>query len=434
MDMSSIAIIAAGLLALSLVSGRLQGSVLTAPILFIAFGLIIGHGGINVANVDPGHSAIHLIAEITLILVLFTDAARIDLGRVRQDHNIPVRMLLIALPLCVIAGTLVALIMFPAVSIWEAGLLAALLAPTDAALGQSVVSAKAVPIRIRQAINVESGLNDGIALPLVLLLATLAGTQQESTQAGDWLQFAALQVTLGPLVGIALGYIGARLLDTASARGWATTEYQGIGILSLAILSYICAELIGGNGFIAAFVGGMVLGNTIRHPCTFLFEFMETEGQLLMLITFLVFGAVLLPEAIEHFRWEYLVYAILSLTVIRMVPVALSLLGTGLRLPSVLFLGWFGPRGLASILFVLLILEESDAPHRNELLDITVITVALSALLHGLSAAPLAKWYGNFANRMGECVESQVVTTLPLRGGPVAVSGSNNADETQHKS
>ncbi len=190
--------------------------------------------------------------------------------------------------------------MFPAISVVEAALLAALLAPTDAALGQSVVSSKQVPVRIRQAINVESGLNDGIALPAVLLLAALAGAEHETAAASDWARFGLLQVTLGPLTGVVMGYLGSRMLDTASERGWASTSFQGIGILSLAVLTYTAAELIGGNGFIAAFIGGMVFGNTLRHPCTFLFELMETEGQLLVIITFIVFGAALLPEALEH--------------------------------------------------------------------------------------------------------------------------------------
>jgi NhaP-type Na+/H+ or K+/H+ antiporter len=175
------------------------------------------------------------------------------------------------------------------------------------------------------------------------------------------------------------------------------------------------AELIGGNGFIAAFVGGMVFGNSIRNSCDFLFEFMETEGQLLMLITFLIFGAAMLPEGLTHLQPRHFLYAVLSLTVIRMVPVTISLIGTGLRLPSHVFLGWFGPRGLASILFVLLILEESEVPHREEILTVTVITVALSALLHGLTAAPLARIYGNMAVRMGECEENESVRPLPLR-------------------
>jgi len=213
--------------------------------------------------------------------------------------------------------------------------------------------------------------------------------------------------------------VGARLLDAAAERGWASTAYQGIGILSMAVLTYLVAELLGGNGFIAAFIGGMVFGNCLRHPCTFLFEFMETEGQLLMLITFLVFGAALLPEAIEHFRPEFAVYALLSLTVIRMVPVAISLIGARVRLPTQLFLGWFGPRGLASILFVLLVMEEADVPNHEMLLSITMITVALSTLLHGVTAAPFAKLYGAMTQRMGECAENQPVPELPLREGPM---------------
>jgi NhaP-type Na+/H+ or K+/H+ antiporter len=418
LDLFSIALIAVGLLGLTMFSGRLQGSLITAPIVFIAFGFIIGKGGLNVAEVDPGHSAIHFIAEATLILVLFADSARIDLKQVRRDHSIPVRMLLIGLPLTIAAGTIIAVLLFPSASIWEAALLASLLAPTDAALGQPVLNARTVPARIRQAINVESGLNDGIALPAVLLFAAFADIQHGSTEVSGWLRFGLIQVTLGPLAGIAVGYVGARLLDWASERGGATTSFQGIGILSLAVLTFVSAELLGGNGFIAAFIGGMVFGNTIRHPCTFLYEFMETEGQLLILITFLIFGAVLLPEAIEHLRPQFLVYAILSLTVIRMIPIAISLLGSGLRMPTQIFLGWFGPRGLASILFVLLILEESEVAHRDELLSITVITVALSALLHGVSASPLAKMYGRLAARMGECEESQPVMELPLREGP----------------
>jgi len=320
------------------------------------------------------------------------------------------------MPLTIGAGLLMALVLFPDFSIWEAALLAALLAPTDAALGQSVVSAKSVPVRIRQAINVESGLNDGIALPAVLLFSALASN--EYTDAGSWLGFGLLQISLGPLVGLALGFIGARLLDRAAINGWANKASEGIGVLALAILIYLVAEHIGGNGFIAAFIGGITFGNSVRSQCTFLFEFMETEGQLLMLITFLIFGAALLPDGLAHINGASLLYAVLSLTLIRMLPVALSLLGSGVRAPTSLFLGWFGPRGLASILFALLILKESGVPHTDEILSVTVITVALSTLLHGLSAAPFSTAYGKMVERMGECEEIQPVSEIPLREGP----------------
>lgn len=407
------------MLAFASISGRLQGSVVTAPVLFVGFGFAIGSGGFDIAMIDPDHGSIHLIAEATLILVLFSDAARIDLDRVRRDHNLPVRMLMLGLPLTMIAGTLLASVIFPNFSMIEAALLAALLAPTDAALGQAVVSARIVPLRIRQAINIESGLNDGIVLPVVLLLAAMAGSEAESAEGAQWLRFGLLQVTLGPLAGVIAGYLGARLLDAAAERGWAEDNTLGIGILSLAILTYVITEVIGGNGFIAVFVAGMVFGNTIRHPCSFLFEFMETEGQLLMLLTFLVFGAVLLPGVIPQVDSAMLIYAVLSLTIIRMIPIAISLTASGVRMPTQLFLGWFGPRGLASILFVLLIVDSSNVPAREEILTITIITVALSAILHGVSAAPFANAYGRMCATMGQCEEIQPVTELPLRGGPV---------------
>ena len=428
MDLFSLLLIAVALLIYSLVSGRLQGTIVTAPLVFTIFGFVVGAGGLGIAKIDMGHSGIHIIAELTLILVLFSDAARLDLKRLRRDHDLPFRMLTIGLPLAILAGALIATQLFPEFSLWEAALLAALLAPTDAALGQEVVSAKVVPVRIRQAINVESGLNDGIALPAVLLFAMLAGTQHAAPGASEWIRFGLLQLTLGPLAGVLIGWVGARLLDQASEHGWTSSSFQGIGILSLAVFTYVAAELIGGNGFIAAFIGGMVFGNTIRHPCTFLFEFMETEGQLLMLITFMAFGAALLPEGLVHLTPTVFLYALLSLTLIRMVPIALSLIGPGLSAPTGLFLGWFGPRGLASILFVLLILEETEVPHHNELLSITVVTVALSVLLHGVTAAPLADLYGRLAARMGECEENQAVTELPLRDG--LIQSENNSERT----
>jgi NhaP-type Na+/H+ or K+/H+ antiporter len=426
MDLATIAIVGGLFLVYALVSGRLEGTILTAPLLFVAFGFLVGPGGFELANIGVEHSAIHIIAELTLILVLFTDAVRIDINRVREDHNLPARMLLIGLPLAIAAGTFAAAMLFPAFSFWEAALLAALLAPTDAALGQSVVSAKIVPIRIRQSINIESGLNDGIALPAVLLFAALAGAAHGGAEDGHWLRFGLLQVTLGPIAGVVIGYLGARLIDAAAERGWMTTSVSGIGILSLSILAYVLAEMIGGNGFISAFVAGIVFGNSVRHSCTYLLEFMETEGQLLMLITFLVFGAALLPEGLAHIDVKFVVYAVLSLTAIRMIPIALSLLGSGIRLPTYLFLGWFGPRGLASILFVLLILEETEIPHREEILSITVITVALSVILHGISAAPFAKIYGRLAERMGECEETRPVSHMPLRESSKTINDSES--------
>ena len=416
MDLLGVIVVCGGLIGFGLVSRKLEGTIVTAPLVFILFGFAIGSGGFGVADIEPDHGAIHLIAELTLVLVLFSDAARIDLKILRRHHNLPERMLLIGLPLIMLAGAGAAILLFPDFSLWEAALLAAILAPTDAALGQAVVSAKAVPVRIRQALNVESGLNDGIALPAVLLFAALASAAGAvETGDRDWITFGLLQVTLGPLAGIVIGFLGARLVDGAATAEWMTEPFEGIGVLAMAFLSFAGAELIGGNGFIAAFVSGLVFGNTIRHRCQFLLEFMETEGQLLMLITFLVFGAAMLPEGLHGLDWPIVGYAVLSLTLIRMIPVALSLIGTGVRGATVAFLGWFGPRGLASILFALLIVEQSGIPHAHEILVASIVTVALSAILHGVSAAPLAGAYGRMAARIGECEETKPVAEMPVR-------------------
>lgn len=416
MNIETLTIVAVGMIAFALVSGRLQGTIFTPPLLFVAFGLLISSDVLAVAKIDIDHSVVHAIAEITLILVLFSDASRIDLARLGSDYSLPKRTLLIGLPLIMLSGFAAALWLFPGATVWEAALLAAILAPTDAALGQAVVSNQNVPVRIRQALNVESGLNDGIALPAVLMFAALSTMPAGGDLwTGQWFWFGIKQVTLGPLAGIVIGYIGAKLIDGATRRTWMTPAAEGIAVLALALLTFLGAEMIGGNGFISAFVAGLVFSHTLRHPCEFLFEFMESEGQLLMLVTFLIFGTTLLPEALHQLNGAVIIYAVLSLTLLRMVPIAVSLIGSGLAPPSFLFIGWFGPRGLASILFALLILEKEQVPHAHEILAATSITVALSVLLHALTAAPLASLYGRQVVKMGDCEETKSVDEMPSR-------------------
>jgi NhaP-type Na+/H+ or K+/H+ antiporter len=337
-----------------------------------------------------------------------------DVRRLLGDHDLPLRMLAIGLPLTVIAGTACAFWLFPHATLASAFLVAAILAPTDPALGQSVVANRAIPVRIRQAINVESGLNDGLSLPIVLFAAALFGSS-EGVGPSHWVLFAGKQVVLGPLAGVVAGFVGVRLIQVCAGRGWMTEPFKALAILSVAVLAYLVAELIGGNGFIAAFTAGLMLGGMVRDHGTFLFEFMEGEGQLLTLIVFFVFGAVMLPEGLGHASWSILLLAILFLTIIRMLPIALSLIGTRLSFVSLAFLGWFGPRGIASILFALLILEREIPSGGDDILACVVITVALSIVLHGVTAAPLARLYGAYVNRRGECAEVEPVSEMRLR-------------------
>jgi NhaP-type Na+/H+ or K+/H+ antiporter len=418
MELLGIIVVVTGILVFGLFSKKLEGTPLTLPIVFTGFGWLIGNAGLDLADINPSHGVIHTIAELTLILVLFSDAARIDLKRLLSDHDLPLRLLCIGMPLTIITGALIALWIFPEATLPMVFLVATILAPTDAALGQSVVSSPVVPVRIRQALNVESGLNDGIALPLVLVFAILAGAPGgEGADLGDVVIFAALQVILGPLVGLGIGYVGARLIDTAITRQWIAEPFQGVAILCVALAAFAIAESIGGNGFISAFTAGLFFGSIIRHHCKFLFEFMESEGHLLTIITFIIFGAVMLPQALHHAVWGTVLLALLFLTLVRMLPVAISVTGLGLSPPSKLFLGWFGPRGIASILFALLILEDYPVPGGEELLACVVITVALSIFLHGVTAPPLAKAYGAFVKSRGECAETKDVSEMPVRHG-----------------
>lgn len=416
MDHLAILTVIAGFLAFGLASGRIQASLLTGPMLFAGFGLLAGPAVFNLVPLQIDNAVLHFLAEITLILVLFSDAAKIDLRQLRSDHNLPVRMLAIGMPVNIALGALVALMLFTDLTMWEAALLAAILAPTDAALGQAVVINKVVPVRIRQTLNVESGLNDGIALPFVLIFAALASATQDTREATEWVIFGLTQVTLGPLAGIAVGYAGAKLVVLCNRAGWMTETAEGMVALALAFGSFGLGELIYGNGFIAAFVAGLTFSNTLSQKCAYLFEFAESEGQILVLLTFFAFGCVMIPIAIPDIGALSVVYALLALSILRMLPVSLSLLGTGIRPATSVFLGWFGPRGLASVLFVLLILEEMDIAHKDTIFAVTIITVIFSILLHGMTAGSAARRYGAWCESMSECEENRPVAEKAFEG------------------
>lgn len=412
MTVEAVALAAFGVLLFALVGDRLARSPLSPPMVFILFGAAIGPLVLGVVQIDAAGGAVRLVAELTLILVLFSDASRIRLAEIDRYHSLPLRTLGIGMPLTIAAGTLVGVLLFPNVTVFEAALLAAVLAPTDAALSQPVMTDASVPPRVQQATNVESGLNDGLALPAVLFFIACVGAEGnildgDGRGVGGWMVFAAAQIGFGAVIGGATGCGAALAMRQLASRGAEAEPYEGIGVLATAILAYGAADMVGGNGFISAFVAGLAFGNTLGRPARFLYGFMETEGRLLMLLTFLVLGVALLPDAVARFDPAMLVYGLLSLTVIRMVPVAIALIGTDVRWPTRLFIGWFGPRGIASILFALLIVEREDISRGSTIMAVTVITVVLSAFLHGITAPVLSARYGAWARRMGDAKEGK---------------------------
>lgn len=390
-------VIASVTIGFALVSNQSERSLITPPMIFTALGVLAYFFLPEMLGELDGRAVLEVIAELTLVVVLFIDASRIRLPLLFRQYRLPLRLLAIGLPLTVLLGAVAAKIIVPELLIWEAALLGAILAPTDAALGQAVVSSKNIPERIRQSLNVESGLNDGIVLPLVMLFAVLSSSNADSTEQ-NWMVYWMMQVTLGPLVGIAVGLGGGYLLKVSRKAGWLAENYQRLSGIALALLAWTGALQVGGNGFIAAFVAGMCVSIYSDSIGEAMRDFGEAEGQLLSLTTFLLFGAILIVPAFEAFTIACMIYALLSLTIIRMLPVMLALRGLNLRKPTFWFVGWFGPRGLASLLFALLVVSEFEMPHGETILNFVVATVLLSMTTHGLSAIPGTGLYASQLN------------------------------------
>jgi len=393
MSEAGLLIAAVAIFAYALIARRLSDWILTAPMVFLGLGWGMTEAGLF--HVEGAEKALHLLAEATLVIVLFSDAAAVDLVALRKRFVWPERMLLIGLPAAMALGTIAGWILLPGWPIWEVALLAAILAPTDAALGQAVVTNPAVPDRVRRALTVESGLNDGLALPAILFFGCIAVGGVHNNIQTSWLVFAAEQIGLAALSGAAVGWLGGRAMRASAKLRLSTEAFEGVGVLALAGLSYLASTGLGGNGFLAAFVGGLAFGAVMKGRCKFVFEFMETEGQILVLATFLLIGAALLPEAAVHIEPVAILLILVSLFAVRPAAIWLSLWRTDAPPLTKGFLGWFGPRGLATVLFALLVVGQFGAlKHGDEILTIAAIAVVLSAVLHGVSASPGAKWYG----------------------------------------
>jgi NhaP-type Na+/H+ or K+/H+ antiporter len=378
----------------SLTSRGLERTPFNGAVLFTAFGLAFGPLGLGFLNLDLDAEGFSFLAEMALALVLFTDAANANLDELKRSFHIPQKLLLIGLPLTILLGFASGVLIFDGLTLLEVAILATILAPTDAALGKAVVTNEAVPVNIRESLNVESGLNDGICVPILfifLALATNTGGDGRPLMLALTLMLEA--IGLGVVVGVALTLLGSWLLKQAAERGWVTETWRQLPVPALAVACFAVAQWLGGSGFIAAFVGGLLFGALAkRHKHTLLLA-AEGTGDTLALLTWVVFGGGVVGQSFNAFSWQVVVYSLLSLTIIRMLPVYLGLAGTDLRTDEKLFIGWFGPRGLASIVFGVIVLH-SHLPGGGTMTMTVVCTILLSIIFHGLSANPLVTALG----------------------------------------
>jgi NhaP-type Na+/H+ or K+/H+ antiporter len=397
-----IAILALFILFYSSVAGSVERSWISGPIVFTLFGLFIGPVGLDLLSFKADREAIRTLAELTLALVLFTDAAGADIGVLRKTKALPIRLLLIGLPLTILLGLGAGVLMVETLSVVGLALVATMLAPTDAALGKAVVINEAVPDPVRQGLNVESGLNDGICVPILFVFLALA--TGKAGEKGPWhlaLKLVAEEIGIGLAVGLVLTTLATLLLKFARGQDWLTHTWIQIPVVAMALGCFGLAQFLGGSGFIAAFSGGLLFGVLAKQARDEFLRAAEGTGDTLALITWVIFGAAVVGQAVGHFSWQIWLYAILSLTLVRMLPVFLVLTGMGVSTEGKLFMGWFGPRGLASIVFAVIVVN-ANVPNSGTIAATVVCTIMLSILAHGISANPWAKGLGErFARRQG---------------------------------
>jgi NhaP-type Na+/H+ or K+/H+ antiporter len=392
--------IAIALLGYAAVSRKLAGGVITAPIVFTAVGLLLGPSVMSIIEVRPTHHLLKLLAEVTLGAVLFSDASRTNVKELRDEFRVPARLLGIGLPLTIAFGLACALLAFGSMDWPETLVLAVVLAPTDAGLGQAVVTLPAVPERVRLALNIESGLNDGICVPVFFTAIAIASTRAGIAADSHAIRLLVEEIGYGTLFGVLTGLFAGAIVLVAAPRGLVDQPWLQIVPVAAAVLAFTSADAVGGSGFVATFVAGLVFGGIRRRAGGEIGYLIDELGMLFGGATYVVFGAVLLEPALGHITTAVVLYALVSLTVVRMIPVALALLGTHFKRQTISFIGWFGPRGLASIVFAILITEnEARLPSEGAMLTTIYVTVGLSVLLHGLSAAPLARRFGAWSLR-----------------------------------
>ena len=394
----SLAVLAAFLLIYSLFAGRFEARLLNGPLLFMLTGLLLGPAALGLLQSEIDREGLKILAELTLAIVLFSDAANANLKVLKTHEGLPLRLLLIGLPLTLLFGWLVGLWLFPQIPLLELAILATILAPTDAALGKAVVSNPAVPAPVREGLSVESGLNDGICVPVLLVFLTLLVDTQSHTPLVLAGVLIVEELGIGAMTGLVLAWLAWRLQVLAIRHHWQLPVWSQLTLPGLAVLCFATAQAIGGSGFIAAFVGGMLAGYLFAEQKHHLLEGAEEFVSLLSVITWVIFGALVIPTVWSSFTLNIWLYALLSLSAIRMLPVLLSLLGTQFAQETRWFIGWFGPRGLATIVFTVMIMD-SPMLHTNTVVATAICTVLLSVLLHGLSANPWAARLGRLRKR-----------------------------------
>jgi NhaP-type Na+/H+ or K+/H+ antiporter len=366
-------------------SGVMRGTVLSISILSVALGIALA--AFDVVSVDARDTAVVNLVQLALVLTLFSDGMFVERELLRRHWSPVARAIVIAMPVTLVLLALAAHGLFDQLGWAEAFLLAAVLTPTDPVVTSTVVTAQRVPPEVRHTLNLESGLNDGLALPFVLFFLVLAAP---GGNAGGEAAKLVGEAAFGALVGVVVGFVGGRLHHRLPGGGL-TPRYEGIYALGFGLFAFGLADVTIGNGLIAAFVAGIAMGAAEEQVPQAFVEFAENVSAISQVITFFVFGALIVATGYDAGIWQLALFIAFALLVARPAAVLLSFLRETLPRPLKLFIAWFGPKGVASMLFALLVLK-SDVAEGSLIFNIAAITILASIVAHGLTDTVGARW------------------------------------------
>lgn len=363
-------------------------------LIFVGLGMLFGPFGFNLLAAGPGTEGYTLLAQLALTVILFNQAAKLDPGKAFRRGQVTFRLLVIGIPLTLVLGSLTAAVLLPVLPWWEAVCLAAIVAPTEVALIEALIEDHRVPERVRNALSVESGFYDGFALAVLLAALALASAQTDE-RPRDWTWFVVRTELVSLVIGAAVGLLGAVVIAWSRRREWMNDTWAQLATLAVALICFEFGERVHASGFVAAFTGGLAFAVVARRSNTEVSnQVSDAAAQLLELLVFAMFGAFAVIDAWQHTSWRVVLFCAVALFGVRMVAVLVALIRTDLPAYSRLFIGWFGPRGIGTVVLALLVIERGEIQHPDVLAQAGVIAVTLSLVLHSITAPLGIRRYG----------------------------------------
>lgn len=383
----------------SVVSGLIKRWYLAPGLIFVLAGMVLGPFGFGVIDIGTDTVSFTIVAQLALTVILFNQAAQLDVSAMFQRREITFRLLVVGIPLALVLGTLTALLVLPVMPLWEAVCLAAIVAPTEVALIDALLEDTRIPERVRHALSAESGFYDGFALATVLAALALA-SERADPDAGRWTQFLIRTELVSVIVGVVIGAVGGLVIARSRVRGWMSDTWAQLATLAIALVCFQMGEGLHGSGFVAAFAGGLAFAFMARRAdVTPDMQVSDAAGQLLELMVFAMFGSQAVIAGWQDAGWRVVVFAVVALFAVRLIAVSLALIRCDLPARDRLFIGGFGPRGIGTLVLGLLLLERGQIQQFELITQVVVVTVTLSLVLHSLLAWPGIRWLATAGNR-----------------------------------